>query len=44
MKESRRGRSDYGSFILDCQGTILGFDQGIESLTGWPAVEVVGRG
>lgn len=32
-----------GSFIVDRTGTILGFDVGMESLTGWPAVEVVGR-
>lgn len=32
-----------GSFIVDRAGTILGFDVGMESLTGWPAVEVVGR-
>ena len=44
MRETARGyRSDRGSFILDRQGTILGFDQGLETLTGWPAVEVVGR-
>ena len=28
---------------MDRRGTILGFDQGMEQLTGWPAVEVVGR-
>ena len=44
MRETARAhRSDRGSFILDRQGTILGFDQGLETLTGWPAVEVVGR-
>ncbi len=32
-----------GSFIVDRKGTILGFDVGMEALTGWPAVEVVGR-
>lgn len=36
-------RADCGSFIVDRRGTILGFDQGMESLTGWPAVEVVGH-
>jgi diguanylate cyclase (GGDEF)-like protein len=28
---------------VDANGTILGFDQGMEDLTGWPAIEVVGR-
>jgi diguanylate cyclase (GGDEF)-like protein len=32
-----------GSFIVDINDTVLGFDQGMEDLTGWPAVEVVGR-
>ncbi len=32
-----------GSFIVDRHGTILGFDLGMEALTGWPAAEVVGR-
>ncbi len=32
-----------GSFIVDESGTVLGFDEGMEALTGWPAVEVVGR-
>jgi diguanylate cyclase (GGDEF)-like protein/PAS domain S-box-containing protein len=32
-----------GSFIVDRRGTILGFDKALEVLTGWPAVEVVGR-
>ncbi len=39
----RDRRADNASFILDTGGTILGFDQGMEDLTGWPAVEVVGR-
>jgi len=44
MKESTRSRrSDFGSFIVDRLGTILGLDRGVEVLTGWPAVEVVGR-
>jgi diguanylate cyclase (GGDEF)-like protein len=44
MKEPRRaGRSSQASFIVDRMGTILGFDQGMEALTGWPAVDVVGR-
>ena len=42
----RRGRSrgaESGSFIVDRRGTLLGFDGGMESLTGWPAVEIVGH-
>lgn len=44
MKEFGRGCSHYGSFIVDGRGTILGFDQSMEELTGWPAIEVVGHG
>jgi diguanylate cyclase (GGDEF)-like protein len=43
MDPLRRGRSNHGSFLVDRKGTILGFDQAMETLTGWPAVEVVGR-
>lgn len=44
MKEFGRSRgSSRGSFIVDRRGTILGFDQGMEQLTGWPAIEIVGR-
>ena len=44
MKEFRRSRrSSFGSFIIDGNETILGFDQALEELTGWPAIEVVGR-
>jgi diguanylate cyclase (GGDEF)-like protein/PAS domain S-box-containing protein len=44
MKEFRRNRrSSFGSFIVDGKGTILGFDQALEELTGWPATDVVGR-
>lgn len=32
-----------GSFIVDHQGRMLGFDQALEHLTGWPATDVVGR-
>ena len=32
-----------GTFIVDGQGTILGFDEGMEELTGWRAVDVVGH-
>ena len=43
---SRHGnayRTELGSFIVDRRGTVLGFDHAMEALTGWPAVEVVGR-
>jgi diguanylate cyclase (GGDEF)-like protein len=44
MREFSRVRSaDCGSFIVDRRGTILGFDLALEELTGWPAVQVVGR-
>ncbi len=44
MKEFRRSRrSSFGSFIIDGNETILGFDEALEELTGWPAIEVVGR-
>jgi len=44
MREpARYGRSDCGSFIVDRGETILGFDQEMEELTGWPAFDVVGR-
>ncbi len=32
-----------GSFIIDGMGTILAFDRAMERLTGWDALEVVGR-
>lgn len=32
-----------GSFIVDRKGTILGFDEGMEQLIGWRAMDVVGR-
>ena len=28
---------------MSCRSTILGFDQALEGLTGWPAIETVGR-
>ncbi len=44
MRETVRTRTvNHGSFIVDRQGTILGFDEGLEVLTGWRAVDVVGR-
>jgi len=39
----RDGSTLTGSFIVDGGGTVLGFDEGMEELTGWPATEVVGR-
>jgi diguanylate cyclase (GGDEF)-like protein len=33
---------ELGRFLVDGQGTLLGFDDGMELLTGWAAVEVVG--
>jgi uncharacterized protein (TIGR02266 family) len=40
---SRRAREiASGAFIVDRRGTVLGFDQGMEQLTGWPATIVVG--
>ena len=39
----RDTRGELGSFIVDDHNTILGFDLGMELLTGWPAMEVVGR-
>ena len=32
-----------GSFLVDGRGTIIGFDGGMERLTGWRAADVVGR-
>ena len=32
-----------GSFLMDAEGTIVGFDGSMERLTGWSAAEVVGR-
>ncbi len=44
MKELSRDLSTLtGSLIIDRRGTILGFDEGFEELTGWQAMEVVGR-
>jgi len=39
----RSHRAECGSFIVDRRGTILGFDRSMEMLTGWPAIDVVGR-
>jgi diguanylate cyclase (GGDEF)-like protein len=44
MRNHIRGLvQDHGTFIVDRRGTILGFDHAMETLTGWPAIEVVGR-
>lgn len=44
MRETPRTRgSEQGAFIVDRNETILAFDQAMETLTGWPSVEVVGR-
>jgi len=32
-----------GAFLVDRSGNVLGFDERMERLTGWPAVEIVGR-
>jgi len=32
-----------GAFIVDRNGMVLGFDEGMEALTGWNAVSLVGR-
>ncbi len=42
-RESGRGAGKGGSFLVDGQGTIVGFDGGMERLTGWTAADVVGR-
>jgi len=34
---------DGGAFLIDDHGTIVGFDGGMERLTGWTAADVVGR-
>jgi uncharacterized protein (TIGR02266 family) len=36
-------RAFCGAFIVDARGIILAFDLRMEELTGWPAIEVVGR-
>jgi diguanylate cyclase (GGDEF)-like protein len=40
---TRSRQAENGAFIVDRSGTILGFDQALEGLTGWPATEMVGR-
>jgi diguanylate cyclase (GGDEF)-like protein len=42
-REALRGSGDGGSFLVDSQGTIVGFDGAMEQLTGWTAADVVGR-
>ncbi len=43
IREALHGNGDGGSFLVDRQGTIVGFDGGMERLTGWTAADVVGR-
>ncbi len=43
IRETARGSGEGGSFLVDGHGTIVGFDGGMERLTGWTAAEVVGR-
>ena len=43
LREASRGNGDGGSFLVDRHGTIVGFDGGMERLTGWTAADVVGR-
>ena len=42
-REAGRGSASGGSFLVDGRGTIIGFDGGMERLTGWRAADVVGR-
>jgi len=42
-RDAARGHGlETGSFLIDDQGTIVGFDARMERLTGWTAFEVVG--
>ena len=43
LREVSRVTGDGGSFLVDRHGTIVGFDGGMERLTGWTAADVVGR-
>jgi uncharacterized protein (TIGR02266 family) len=43
-REAGQGPAPGGSFLVDGRGTIVGFDGGMERLTGWRAADVVGRG
>ena len=43
VREVARGAGDGGSFLVDRHGTVVGFDGGMERLTGWTAADVVGR-
>src|SRR5437867_79992 len=42
-RDAGRGIGEGGSFLVDGQGTIVGFDGGMERLTGWTAADVVSR-
>lgn len=39
----RDGEPELGAFIVDGRGIVLGFDPDIEAMTGWLAVQIVGR-
>ena len=43
-RSSGKRWSRNGSFIIDGKGMVLGFDEGMEVLTGWNAAAVVGHG
>ncbi len=43
IRDAGRGSGDVGSFLVDGHGTIVGFDGGMERLSGWTAADVVGR-
>lgn len=43
MHDLAKNRGNLGSFIVDARGTILGFDEAMEELTRWPAIDIVGR-
>jgi diguanylate cyclase (GGDEF)-like protein len=43
VPENGRAALEGGSFLVDGHGMIVGFDGGMERLTGWMAADVVGR-
>jgi len=43
VRDTGRSTGDAGSFLVDGAGTIVGFDGGMERLTGWTAADIVGR-
>ncbi len=42
-REAGCAGAEGGAFLVDGQGTIVGFDDTMERLTGWAAADVVGR-